>query len=261
MKIAITGKGGVGKTTLAGILARLLAEQGLPVLAIDADPDANLGSAIGIPEESLRNVTPISQLKELAEERTGAEGSGGFFSLNPKVSDIPDQFAVDYKNIRMLLLGTIEQGGGGCICPEHALVKTLMKHLLFQKNDCVVMDMEAGIEHFGRGTAESVDALIIVVEPGSRSLQTAAQIRTLASDIGIKNIFTVGSKVRNEAETDFLKSNIHEQELLGILPMDESIRQADIAGVSPFSQGGKVVKAAQSILDQLTQRSGKKTQI
>ncbi|CCH50251.1 Carbon monoxide dehydrogenase accessory protein CooC [Pseudodesulfovibrio piezophilus C1TLV30] len=251
MKIAITGKGGVGKTTLAGLLARLLAETGSPVLAIDADPDANLGSALGVPEEALQTVTPISHMKELAEERTGAEGSGGFFSLNPRVADIPETFAVDHAGVRLLLLGTIEQGGGGCICPEHALVKTLMKHVLFQKNESVVMDMEAGVEHLGRGTAESVDALIIVVEPGTRSLQTANQIRRLGSDIGLKNIFTVGSKVRNEQEATFLTDRIPESELLGIMPMDDTVRQADIDGTAPFENGGEIVEAARRILARL----------
>jgi len=252
MKIAITGKGGVGKTTLAGLLARLLADRGDTVLAIDADPDANLGSAIGISPEALGSTTPISKMKDLAEERTGAEGDG-FYSLTPYVADIPEEFAIEHKGIRLLLLGTVEQGGGGCICPEHALVRTLMKHILFQKGESVVMDMEAGIEHLGRGTAESVDALITVVEPGSRSLQTAKQIWKLAADIGLEKHFIVASKVRNETETAYLQAHLPETELLGVIPMSDEVRQADMENIAPYDLQGEIVESAKQILKKLEQ--------
>ncbi|MEZ7195224.1 nucleotide-binding protein [Pseudodesulfovibrio karagichevae] len=250
MKIAITGKGGVGKTTLAGLLARLLADQGDTVLAIDADPDANFGSAIGITPEALATITPISKMKKLAEKRTGAEGDG-MYSLTPHVADIPDKYAINHEGVKLLLLGTVEQGGGGCICPEHALVRTLMKHILFQKGESVVMDMEAGIEHLGRGTAESVDALITVVEPGSRSIQTAKQIQSLAADIGLKNTFVVASKVRNDEELEFLQANISEATLLGILPMSEDVRKADMHNVAPYDLHGEIVEAARGILQRI----------
>ncbi len=252
MKIAITGKGGVGKTTLAGLLARLLADRGDTVLAIDADPDANFGSAIGISPESLAAATPISKMKDLAEERTGAEGDG-FYSLTPYVADIPNEFAIEHNGIRLLLLGTVEQGGGGCICPEHALVRTLMKHILFQKGESVVMDMEAGIEHLGRGTAESVDALITVVEPGSRSVQTAKQIWKLAADIGLKKHFVVASKVRNETEIAYLRSHLPETDLLGVIPMSDEVRRADMENIAPYDLQGEIVESAHKILKKLEQ--------
>ena len=253
MKIAITGKGGVGKTTLAGLLALLLAEKGDTVLAIDADPDANLGSAVGISQEQIDKATPISKMKELAEERTGAEGDG-MYSLTPYVADIPDEYAVEHKGIKLLLLGTVEQGGGGCICPEHALVRTLMKHILFQKGESVIMDMEAGIEHLGRGTAESVDALITVVEPGSRSLQTAKQIQSLAADIGLKKTFVVASKVRNQEEIKFLTTNLPEENFLGVIPLSDEIRLADIKNVAPYDLQVDAIEAAQNILKELERR-------
>lgn len=250
MKIAITGKGGVGKTTLAGLLARLLADRGDTVLAIDADPDANFGSAIGIAPEALATISPISKMKELAEERTGAEGDG-MYSLTPYVADIPNEYAVEHKGVKLLLLGTVEQGGGGCICPEHALVRTLMKHILFQKGESVVMDMEAGIEHLGRGTAESVDALITVVEPGSRSIQTAKQIQSLAADIGLKKTFVVASKVGNDEEMDFLRKNFSDNDLLGVMPMSEEVRIADMQNVAPYDLHGEIVEAARGILQRI----------
>lgn len=253
MKIAVTGKGGVGKTTLAGLLTRLLAEKSDTVLAIDADPDANLGSAIGFSQNEIENSVPISKMKELAEERTGAEGDG-FYSLTPHVSDIPDTYSLKFQNIRLLHLGTVEQGGGGCICPEHALVRTLMKHILFKKGESVVMDMEAGVEHLGRGTSESVDALIVVVEPGSRSLQTAGQIRRLAADIGLKKIYVVASKVRDEKEADYIREHLEGLEILGVMPLSDDVRKADMEGISPFDAGGDIVEAAKLVLENLESR-------
>ncbi|SKA67800.1 AAA family ATPase [Desulfobaculum bizertense] len=253
MKIAITGKGGVGKTTLAGLLARLLADCGETVLAIDADPDANFGSAIGISPEQLASTMPISKMKELATQRTGAEGDG-MFSLTPHVADIPDTYSIEHKGIKLLLLGTVEQGGGGCICPEHALVRTLMKHILFKKGESVIMDMEAGIEHLGRGTADSVDALITVVEPGSRSLQTARMIRELAADIGLKKTFVVASKVRNQEEKDYLRANLPDGELLGIMPLSEDVRQADMQNIAPYDLQGDIVESARDILKKLREK-------
>ncbi len=242
MKIAIAGKGGVGKTTLAGLLARSYAEDGYRVLAIDADPDANLASSIGISPEQLVGLQPISRMKELAKERTGAsEGYGSLFILNPKVDDLPERFVVKYKGVSLLAMGTVDHGGTGCVCPEHTLVRNLMKHLLLQNDDLVILDMEAGIEHLGRATAESVDALIVVVEAGKRSLQTAAQIEKLATDIGIKNIVYVASKVSGDIDKSFVASALPASRFLGSLSLNEQIREADRLGSSPYDAGGDIL--------------------
>lgn len=235
MKIAVTGKGGVGKSTVVGLLARALADDGWKVLAIDADPDANLASAIGIAPERIAHMTPISKMTDLARERTGAAATGGaHFILNPKVDDIPDEFCVEHAGIKMLLMGTVNHAGTGCVCPQHALVRTLLRHILTRRKECVLIDMEAGIEHFGRGTVEAVDLLIVVVEPGARSFQTARQIEQLARELGIGRIAYVANKVSGDRDEAFIGEQAAHCDVLAMLPFDISIQAADQAGVSCY---------------------------
>jgi CO dehydrogenase maturation factor len=234
MKIAVSGKGGVGKTTFSALMIRTLNEQGKHVLAIDADPDANLAAALGIPDAE--NIVPIAEMKELVFERTEAKpGSmGGFFKLNPKVDDLPDALSAKLDNIKLMRLGGVKKGGSGCICPESTLLRALMTHIVLARDEVVVMDMEAGIEHLGRATASAVDRLIVVVEPGRRSMDTAGHIRKLASEIGLKNIVLVGNKVRSPKDEAFLKEHLKDFEFLGFIPYDEALIEADLDGVSPF---------------------------
>lgn len=236
MKIAITGKGGVGKTTLAGLLARYYAEKGYKVLAVDADPDANLASALGISEEEVAKVVPLADMADLIEERTGAKpGSfGAFFKMNPKVDDIPDNFALEKNGIKLLIMGTVKQGGGGCVCPENVLLRTLMRHLLVHRQEVVIMDMEAGIEHLGRSTADSVDALLIVIEPGLRSIQTAQTIKKLASDIGLENIYIVFNKIKNEEDEKKLMKRLTDWQVLGRISYNEKVLESDMEGISVY---------------------------
>ncbi len=229
MKIAVSGKGGVGKTTLSAFLVRWFAEQGKSVLAIDADPDANLAHALGI--EDGAEITPISQMKELVAERTeSVPGSyGGYFKLNPKVDDLPEKLAIRQgENIRLMVMGGIKKGGTGCVCPESILLKNLVQHLILRRDEVVVMDMEAGIEHLGRGTSKAVDWLITVVEPGRRSIETASRIRELGKDIGLTRIGLVGNKVRSEDDRDFLRKALSGQLILGFIPYDGNIIEADL---------------------------------
>jgi len=252
IKIAITGKGGVGKTTLAGVLSRAFANDGYRVLAIDADPDANLASSLGIAVERYAQLIPLSKMKALARERTAAaEGFGSHFKLNPRVSDLREKFSVTHAGVDLLLMGTVEQGGSGCVCPEHTLVKRLMSHLLLDRNDVVIMDMEAGIEHLGRGTAQSVDVLVVVVEPGQRSLQTADQVKRLASDIGISRVFYVGSKVEGDADRHFIRNALTGSKLLGCISTSDQVRMADKQGVSVFDFGGETVAEVIAIKQKL----------
>lgn len=252
MKIAISGKGGVGKTTIAGTLARLYADKEYKVLAIDADPDANLASALGLSDKKVKEIVPLSAMKDLVEERTEAKPGtfGSFFKLNPKVDDIPEKFSFKIHGVKLLVMGPVEIGGSGCICPESALLKNLVKHLLLERDEIVIMDMEAGIEHLGRGTAEAVDALIIVVEPGQRSLQTAKSIYKLAKDIGVKRVFLVGNKIRNEAEARYLKESTKGIPYLGSVSESEKVRRADLEGKSPY----KIDKDFVSEIDKLCLR-------
>lgn len=233
MKIAITGKGGVGKTTLSGTLAFILSYT-YKVFAIDADPDMNLASSMGIHYK----ITPISKMRDLIKERTGAEPGSAFgevFKINPKISDLPDSMSVKVKDddtLKLLVMGTIDKGGDGCICPASVLLKALMRNLILKKDEIVILDMEAGIEHLGRRTAEAVDVMIIVVEPGLKSLETAERIKRLAADIGIKNIAVVINKVSNKAEEEFVTDKLNELglEVLGSIPRDDKVILADMEG-------------------------------
>jgi len=234
MKLAVSGKGGVGKTTFASLLIRTLSDQGRKVLAIDADPDANLAAGLGI--EGADQIVPIAEMKELIFERTGAQpGSiGGYFKLNPQVDDLPDALSAKLGNIKLMRLGGVKKGGSGCICPESALLRALVMHIVLRRDEVVVMDMEAGIEHLGRATAKAVDKLIVVVEPGRRSIDTAEHIRRLAAEIALNRIAVVGNKIRNSADEEFLKAHLLDFEFLGFLPQDDRLIEADLKGISPY---------------------------
>jgi CO dehydrogenase maturation factor len=246
MKIAVSGKGGVGKTTLSSLLARYWARKGYRVLAVDADPDANLGSALGIDTNGL---TPIAKMEDLIYERTESKKGtvGGFFKMNPKVDDLPEALGREKDGVRLLVMGTVKKGGGGCICPESVLLKALINHLVLYEKDLVIMDMEAGIEHLGRGTAQGVDRLLIVVEPGQRSIETADKVRQLTQDIGLKNISAVGSKVRNVDQEKFLKDNLGEIPLIGIIPFSEEIARADLENRPPSLDDPEIFRAIEKI--------------
>lgn len=246
MKIAVSGKGGVGKTTLSSLLARYWARKGYRVLAVDADPDANLGSALGIDTNGL---TPIAKMEDLIYERTESKKGtvGGFFKMNPKVDDLPEALGREKDGVRLLVMGTVKKGGGGCICPESVLLKALINHLVLYEKDLVIMDMEAGIEHLGRGTAQGVDRLLIVVEPGQRSIETADKVRQLTEDIGLKNISAVGSKVRNVDQEKFLKDNLGEIPLIGIIPFSEEIARADLENRPPSLDDPEIFRAIEKI--------------
>ncbi len=248
MKLAVSGKGGVGKTTFAALLIRTFNEQGKRVLAIDADPDANLAAALGIPNP--QSITPIANMKALIEERTGAKGGsmGSFFRLNPKVDDLPEKLSVAVDHIKFMRLGGVKKGGGGCICPESTLLKTLVTHILLARDEVVVMDMEAGIEHLGRGTASAMDKLIVVVEPGRRSVDTAHNIKRLATDIGLNRIYLVGNKIRGEADRRFLEKYVIGLEWLGFLPYDEEIIEADLSGESPYDRDTPAKEAIREMI-------------
>lgn len=252
LKIAIGGKGGVGKTTVTSLLARCLAaDSHNKVIAIDADPVANLAAGLGIPEN--QPIRPISELSDLIAERTGAKPGtmGGFFTLNPKVDDIPERFSLERDGVKLLVMGTVQSGGSGCICPEATVLKALMNHLVLFRDDIVVMDMEAGVEHLGRATSASVDALIIVVNPGTRSRVAAEKIRKLGRDIGIQRILVLGNRVKDEADQELIRQSLADFEILGFLPEDEEIVTADREGRRPFEDIAKAPESLFSIVNTL----------
>ena len=253
MKLAISGKGGTGKTTLAALLARFWADQGKDIIAVDADPDANLAGALGLPSE--KTITPISDMREFILDRTDAkEGYGSYFKLNPKVDDIPERFSHRMDGIRLLVLGGASIGGAGCICPESALLKALVTHLLLTPEQIVILDMEAGVEHLGRATAQAVSTMIVVAEPGQRSIQTALNVKRLAAQIGISKVAAVINKVTEGLEMDALKAPLGEIPILGTLPYDPAIAKADLEGRSCWldtaEQREYVSKIAKAILSE-----------
>ena len=232
MKIAVSGKGGVGKSTIAASVSLILAERGQRVLALDADPDANLASALGI--SSTTPITPISAEIALIEERTGAKvrQSGMMFKINPEVSDVADKLAIKHNGVELLVLGAVKKGGGGCACPENTFIKSLVNDLVLFKNETLIMDMEAGIEHLGRSTALGVDVMLIVAEPGQRSVDCANTVMRLSREIGLNKFIIVGNKITCEEDQAFLASAFKEQEITAFLPYSQNIRDADRDGVS-----------------------------
>jgi CO dehydrogenase maturation factor len=253
LKIAIAGKGGVGKTTLAALLAMIYAEEDRPVLAIDADPAACMADALGLPADLADQLEPISEMEDLIFERTGAKPgtSGGFFSLNPRVDDLPDRFSVTHRGVKLLQMGTIDLGGSGCICPESALLRALVTHVILYRDDVLILDMEAGLEHLGRATASAVNAFIAVVEPGRRSLNTAHQISALAQHIGVKNTYIVGNKVRNESDRAFIAAEASDLPMIGYLPFRMEAIGADMRGQAVYDAAPALVEAARGVARKL----------
>ena len=251
MKIAITGKGGVGKTTFAAVIARLYSDEGKNVLCADVDPDANLGLALGFTEEELEGITPISEMKELVRERTAADEFNKFFKINPKVDDLPDKLSVEKNGVKLLVMGTIKTGGSGCVCPEHVMIKRLLSHMIVARDEVVVLDMEAGLEHLARGTTDFVDCFIVVIEPGARSVQTYHSVKRLAADLGVSQVLVVANKVRDEQDEAFIKENIPEEDLLGTIHYDTGVSEADRLGKSPYEIAEKTVKEIHGIKEKM----------
>jgi CO dehydrogenase maturation factor len=248
-KIAVSGKGGVGKTLFASILAYILAEAGQVVYAIDADPNPTLAQALGFPPDLAAKVVPIVAMADLIEERTGARPGeyGAYFKLNPRVDDIPARFSVEYRGIHLMQMGTIRGAGMGCACPENTMLKALVTHLLLRERETVIMDMVAGLEHLGRGTASAVDAMYIIVEPGKRSLDVAQDIVRLASGLGIPNLWIVANKVRSEQDLQYLREQLGELRLAGWLPYDERAVEADMRGQAVYDLAPDLVSRVRTI--------------
>ncbi len=258
LKLAVSGKGGVGKSTLAAALAILMARRGRNVLAVDADPDANLASALGIAAERQKTIIPIAEQKALIEQRTGAKVKqyGQIFKINPEVSDIADGYAYKHQGVSLLVLGAVENGGSGCACPENVLLKALVQDLVLHKDDALVLDMEAGVEHLGRATARGVNTMIVVVEPGQRSIDCAGRVLRMAKQIGLRDIRIVANKITSAEDERFVRESLGGQELLGVIPFHEGLRAIDRDGRSVLDGcSAEVLGAFERILAALEQEN------
>jgi len=250
-KIAVTGKGGVGKTSFASLMAYVLAQGGQKVYAIDADPNATLAHALGFPPELAAQVTPIVEMDDLIEERTGARPGeyGRMFKLNPRVDDIPERFSVEHRGVHLLQMGTVRGAGAGCVCPENAVLRMLVTHLLLRERETVILDMVAGLEHLGRGTARAVDAMFTIVEPGTRSIDTAKRIASLARDLRVESLWVVANKVRRASDEAFIREHLDGLPLVGTLPFSERAIEADMENRALYDAAPELAERTRQILD------------
>ncbi len=251
MKLAVSGKGGVGKTTVTALLARRLVERGRKVLAVDADPDANLAEALDFP--SPESIVPIAEMKHLIAERMGTQPGavGAYFKLNPTVDDLPAKHCLEHQGVKLIVMGMVRQGGAGCACPENTFLKALLGHILLGPDEDVLVDMEAGLEHLGRGTTSSVDGLVVVVEPGLRSLATLSRIRRLAADIGLTRCWPVANKVASDQERTFLSEHMADGNFAGWLPFSEKVTAAGRGCGTLAEVEGRLWEGVDSLLDKI----------
>ncbi len=249
MKIVISGKGGVGKTTISGTLARIFAEKGYKVIAVDSDPSMNLHTSIGV-----ENPTPVSQLRELINER--AVIAPGMYNLSPKVDDIPERFASQRENIKLLVMGTVEEGGQGCICPENTFLRALLRHLVLKRDELLILDTEAGVEHLGRRVAENFDIMLIVVEPSIKAIETAEHIAKLSKDIGVKRVYAIANKILDEEHKKFLKNEL-KIEILDFIPYDPEVVRCDMQNIPLVDSGdSKALKKIIGIAEKIEEITG-----
>jgi len=250
MKIAISGKGGVGKTTIMGLLARQTQKSGRQVLVIDADPSPHMAQTLGV--ENIGGITPIAEMKKMLTDRTGKVEGSPFYNINPKVDDLPGQFMLEKDGIKLMVLGAIQTAEGGCACPENTVLKRLLTRLLLNPGQTVLLDMEAGVEHLGRGTIAGVDALLIVVIPAKSSVRTGLKIQKLARESGIPRIYFVGNLVDDEEDEQFLSNGLDEKPIVSF-PSSTKIRKAERAGKQITDADEAMNEISSQLLTRLTE--------
>ena len=262
MKIAVAGKGGVGKTFVSATLSRLLARDGYSVLAVDADPNLNLGYSLGVAYDVADEIVPISDNEALVKEKTGVspeEALGSMFNMNPRVNDIVDRFGVNAPDdVKLLVMGTVKGGGTGCMCGANAMLRVLLQHMLIQRGEILVMDMVAGLEHLGRGTARRMDAMIVVIEPRMKSVDTVKRILKMAEEIEVETIYAVGNKVMRPKDEAFIREKMNELgvEVISLIPYDQSVADADMEGrpTLDYNPDSPAVNAVNELEEYLLER-------
>lgn len=259
MKIAIAGKGGVGKTFVAATLSRLLAQDDYRVLAVDADPNLNLAYSLGVDYEVANNITPLSDNEDLIKEKTGVspeEALGTMFNMTPNVNDVVDRFGVNAPDdVKLLIMGTVKGGGTGCMCGANAMLRVLIQHMLIQRDEVLVMDMVAGLEHLGRGTARRMDAMLVVIEPRMKSVDTVRRILKMAEDIEVETVLAVGNKVMREKDEAFIYKKMKELNVpvISMIPYDQAVADADMEGIPTidYNSDSNAVKAVKELEQEL----------
>jgi len=229
------------------------------VLAIDNDSAMNLSYTLGIEEEVKSKIIPISEMTKMIEERTVVKGAGpGVYNINPKVSDIPDRFKVTGPDdLKLLVLGGIEEPASGCLCPENALIRTLLYNLLVKRDEVVVVDFEAGLEHLGRGTAKGIDVMLVVTEPSQKSLDLCSKIIELSKKLGVINIFLIANKIIDDSQLEIINDRIKSWEipLYHSIPFDLEIGKADLKGSSPIDSNpnSKAINSIKALFGKMKQ--------
>jgi CO dehydrogenase maturation factor len=259
IRVVVVGKGGVGKTTLTALLARLLARDGARVVAVDADPQCNLGATLGLELEALAGVVPVADAADYIEEKTGArpgEGAGGMLRLNPDTDDLVDRLATaGPDDVRLLVMGGLRRAGGGCLCPENALLAAAVAGMHRRRGDVVVMDTHAGVEHFGRSLARGFDRVVVVTDPTHNAVQVGAQTARLAADLGITDAHLVVNRSRSDADPDRALALAQRFGAPGfrsvhVVPYDERVLDTEPA-VTALLDGSAVTDAARALAKEL----------
>jgi CO dehydrogenase maturation factor len=258
MKVAVSGKGGVGKTLVAGGLARGFAERSLKTIAIDADSSPNLGLTLGLTAEETRKILPISENKQLVESKTST-GYSHVYNLNFSVDDIVRDYSVPTPlGPNLIVMGTVRSMGAGCMCAPTAVIRALLRHLVVETNEAVVLDLEAGVEHIGRGTARQVDDLLIIADSNMKSLEIAKHIHDLASAAGMKHLHLIGNRVMNDTQKQAIQTFADQNTInvLAYVPWDQKVIESDMLGVTPLSnRESEAVKSIDKICELLMNRT------
>lgn len=258
MKIAVSGKGGVGKTLIAGGLACCFVNRGLKTIAIDADTSPNLALTLGLPLEEARKITPISENKELIRSKTSI-GDPSVFRLSFTVDDIVSEYSVRTPcGVSLIVMGTVKSAGSGCACPANAVIRTLLRHLVVERGEAIVVDMEAGVEHLGRGTAQHVDTMLIITDANMKSLETARTINELAESADIKQIALIGNRIQNKTQVKVVEGFAEKNGLriLDFIRFDKKVSEAEMRGETPLKYGeSEFVRAIVKLCDKLMLRN------
>ncbi|MCW4000176.1 MAG: AAA family ATPase [Candidatus Bathyarchaeota archaeon] len=261
MKVAVAGKGGVGKTLIAGGLASGFASRNLKTIAIDADSSPNLGLTLGLSAEETRKIVPISDNKELVESKTST-GYSGVYNLNFTVDDIVKQYAKPTPlGANLIVMGTVHTMGAGCMCAPTAVIRALLRYLVVETNEAVVLDLEAGVEHIGRGTARQVDALLIVADSNLKSLEIAKHIYDMAAAAGMNNLYLVGNRMMNEQQKQAVQAFADQNGIpvLAYVPWDQKVIESDMLGVTPLKNKEiEAVKTIDNICELLLKKTSQK---